>query len=644
MSVVLERPLGGPTPRSRSKSLLRYIEPRVALPLIGILAWAYGVAQMNPAPAGGYGLLAIANVWLVLGLLLLLAGFVLELSRPNSRGWLLTLDLIGLIVAIHATVPIIYGTPEYAWVYKHIGVASSFARYGRITDPTNIYDQWPALFTAVASISSLSHVSALSFATWAPLAFELADALLLVALFRAVGADRRIAFLAVALYEGLIAWVGQDYLSPQAFAYLLWLAMALIIVRWLRAPAPAPGSRRRLARLRAPLISGLSQPLETSRSMRAVALVLVLAIYFVIVAAHQLTPYVILAGIAGLTVLDLLRPRWLLLVLGITAGAYLVPHYNLISQNFGGLFSGTSPIQNASGSHGTYHAGPQAITAQIVRGLAACMWLLSLGAIALQRRSLGRVVIPAVLAFSPLVILGAQSYGGEAIYRVYLFSSPWCALLIAGALYELALPRRLRLRWPLTALVCALTLFAGLQGLYGPASVNAFTRSELTASQWLYGHLPHGSLILLPDDNFPSLQSANYNSYQLQVMPSDPQVGESWLDEGNLPQVKRWIADLGHDPAYIVVSRSMSASADFFGAPRGYARLVRTIPSALGGSVIYHNADATIYRLNPLRAPRARLTAPPVAAARTPARIAPARASRPATRSRAKAAGRVRSK
>ena len=79
---------------------------------------------------------------------------------------------------------------------------------------------------------------------------------------------------------------------------------------------------------------------------------------------------------------------------------------------------------------------------------------------------------------------------------------------------------------------------------------------------------------MLPDENFPTLQSANYNSYDLQVMPSDPQLGESWLNEGNLPEVKSWISGLGHQEAYLVVSRSMKADARYFGAPGGYDKLV----------------------------------------------------------------------
>jgi hypothetical protein len=579
------------------ESLSRRAQAQLVLPVIGLGAWALGVSQIAPSSIGDYGLLASGNLFFILGFVAVIAGVVLELARPAPRGWLLTLDLIALIVMVQATVPIVFGgTPEYAWVYKHIGIISSFAQHGRITDPGNIYDQWPALFAAVASISSLAHVNAITFAAWAPLAFELADALLLLAIFRLLTDDRRVPYLAVALYVGLIAWVGQDYLSPQAFAFTLWLAMAFVILRWLRATAPT-STGARIGKLRASLATDLTPAPKTTRAQRIVALLLVIAIYFVIVAAHQLTPYVILAGIGALTVLDLLRPRWLLALLAVVAAAYLVPRYGLISSNFGGLFSGGSPLQNASGSRGTYHAGGEAFTARIVHLLAAGMWLLAVAAVVARRRALGRVLIPALLAFSPFAILGAQSYGGEAIYRVYLFSAPWCSLLIAGLLLEMRRPRRLPIRWPVTGIVCVSTLLAGLQGLYGPVAVNAFTSSELNASQWLYGHAPRGSLIVLPDENFPTLQAADYDSYDLQVMPSDPQLGESWLDEANLPEVQNWISSLGNQTAYLVVSRSMSAYARYFGAPRGYEKLVAEIPNALGGSVVHQNSDTTIYRL-----------------------------------------------
>jgi hypothetical protein len=624
---------------SPPRACARWMRPQLPLLVLGIVAWAFGVSRLALPGAGSYGLLAGANPWFLIGLGLPLVSLVLELASER-RAWLMGAQLLALLVAIHATVPLLFGVPEYAWVYKHIGIASAFQRYGHVTDPSNIYQQWPALFAAVAAIASLGHVGIDSLALWSPLVFELADAVLLFAIFRLLSEDRRVSYLAVALYVGLVSWVGQDYLSPQAFSYLLWLGMAYIILRWLRAPAIGDGRSGRIARLRAPLLAGMAAPPVTSPATRRVMVAVLVLIYFAIVAAHQLTPYIVLAGVGALTVLDLVRPRWLLLGLAVIAGAYLAPHYSLIAQNFGGLFNGGNPIQNASGSRGTYHAGPERLTALVVRMLAGVMWLSALWAVARKRGTLGRVAIPTALAFSPFVILGAQSYGGEAIYRVYLFSAPWCALLIATTLFDL----RPRLRWPLAGAVGLAILFAGVQGLYGPVSVDAFTSNELSASHWVYGHIPRGSLIVLPDDNFPALESADYNDYNVQVMPADPQNGESWMNEGNLGQVKRWIVGLGHRTAYIVVSRSMSASAAYFGAPRGYNELVSEIPNALRGSVVYHNTDASVYRLDLTSTPLTEITAPQNAVAATPATIPAPRASRPLASSRTKASASVRSK
>jgi hypothetical protein len=153
----------------------------------------------------------------------------------------------------------------------------------------------------------------------------------------------------------------------------------------------------------------------------------------------------------------------------------------------------------------------------------------------------------------------------------------------------------------------------------------------------MYAHVPRGSLFLLPQSNFPILLSADYNRYELQVMPADPQTGASWMDEANLPQVERWIAGQGHQTAYVVLSRSMSANADYYGAPKGYAELVRTIPTAFDAVAIFRNDDVTIYRLTvggARSATRQTLPTAPARVARSPrsrharaarsARIAPA--------------------
>lgn len=561
----------------------------------GIGTWALGLSQTQRSDIGPYGLLASASPWFFVGLLLLLAGALAEVIRPQPRIWLFGLFLAVLIVAVHASVPLLYGgTPEYAWVYKHIGVAQEFGRYKRVTDASNIYQEWPALFTLVAAISALGGAGPLSFAAWSPVAFELADALLLLGIFRMLTADRRVACLAVLLYEGVVAWVGQDYLSPQAFGYLLWLGIVAIMIRWLQAQAPPGGRLQLVSRVRAALLAQRPELPVVTPSMRALALVLVAVVYFAIVAAHQLTPYLVLLAVGVLVLLGTLWRGWLtLLLLAVVAVGYLAPHYGLISQQFGGVFSGGSVFENASGVKGIVHRGAEARTGQVVQLLSACLWLAALGAVALRWRSLGRVAVPAALAFSPFLILVVQSYGGEAIYRVFLFSAPWCALLVAGMIGQL------RALWrPLvSSAVCIVALAAGLQGLYGPNAVDAFTPGELTASLWLYAHAEPGSLLVFPADDFPALEVGNYSSYNLKVIPADPQFGASWLNEASLAQVERWLGSFGSGSVYVVFSRSMAAYSSYFGAPAGYGQLAAAVRGSPGWQVVYQNADVVIYRV-----------------------------------------------
>ena len=563
--------------------------------LAGIGVWAFGVSQTQRQAIGPYGLLANADAWLLVGLALLLAGLLAELSRPQPRTWLLGAYLVGLIVAIHATVPLLYGgTPEYAWVYKHVGVAQEFGRYHRVTDTSNIYQEWPALFTTVAAISSLGDAGPLSFAAWGPVAFELADALLLLGIFRLLTGDRRLPYLAVLLYEGLIAWVGQDYLSPQAFGYLLWLGIMAIVVRWLIVPVPAHARWGLVNRARAFLLAQRPAPPAASTAMRWVALALVAVLYFAIVAAHQLSPYIVLPGVLGLVLLGVVWRGWLVLgLLVVIALGYLVPRYGLISSQFGGIFSGGDVFENASGSQGILHRAAEARTGDVVHVLAALMWLGMVAAIALRWRSLGRVAIPGALALSPFLVLGVQSYGGEAIYRVFLFSAPWCALLIAELIAEL----RGALRPLVSAVACTVALVAGLQGLWGPTAVYAFTPAELTASLWLYNHAAPGSVLVLAADNFPGLEAADYAAYDTEVIPADPQLGQDWLDEADVLGVEQWISSLGHGGAYVVFSQSMANYTDYFGYPFGYAQLAKAVSANPAWHVVYRNPDVVIYRV-----------------------------------------------
>lgn len=582
-------------PRRRHPARSRGPWPEIALLCLSVASWGYGVSQYHRQSVGLYGILASADFWFYIGLAAPLVGALIEINRSNPRTWLLAAYLAALIVAMYATVPLLYGLPEYSWAYKHIGMAQELGVNGRVIDPSDIYEEWPALFAAVAAVSGISHVSPLSFAAWAPMAFELADALLLLCIFRALGVDRRVTWTGLFMYEGLVAWVQQDYLSPQAFSFTLWLGIAAILIRWMLAMAPAHMSHRSLiTRLRSPFLRGLPEPAGSTGRQRSVAVIFVLVIFFAIVAAHQLTPYLAIAAVAALTALGLLRRGWLLLLSTVViAGGFLASRYSLISQQFGGLFSGGDPLQNGVGVTSAYHPGAEAINADIVRVLGASMWLVAAVIIALNWRRLGRVVIPAAFGFSSFAMLFFQDYGGEAIYRVFLFSAPWCALIIASALFR-ARPEIWRIT---SAAACLIALAAGLQGLWGATTAYTFTPAELNASLWLYSHAPSGSLLLLPANNFPDYETANSNNFNLEIIPGDLVNGPATLNEGNVTAVEKWIKSWDYRDVYVVFSGSMVKYYSYYGTPQGYAQLETEVRARPGWTAVYHDSETTIYRV-----------------------------------------------
>jgi hypothetical protein len=239
----------------------------------------------------------------------------------------------------------------------------------------------------------------------------------------------------------------------------------------------------------------------------------------------------------------------------------------------------------------------RAFSAEVVQVLSVVMWGLSAVAVLTSRNRMGRVAAPAVLAFAPFAVLFGQGYGGEAIFRVFLFSVPWCAYLIAN----LALRIR-RLPRPVALLGCTVLVggvaLVNIQGAHGQLTFDKFTPAEVQTAQYVYTHLPHGAVVLPAEGNFPSNLTANYGD--VDVAP------ENW--NTILPHTRASITDddmnyintmaAGYDrPVYILLTRSMAAYAHYFGyLPDG---LLDNFGSALSRSpewgVFYRTPDSAVF-------------------------------------------------
>ncbi|RBY75289.1 hypothetical protein DQ238_19880 [Geodermatophilus sp. TF02-6] len=569
------------------------------LVLAGLAAWAVGLAQVDPAERSDYGLLGLVGPLFFVGVALLCAGFVVELA-DQRRSSVLAAGIVGLVLILDASVPILYNTPEYAWTYKHIGVVEWFREGQGVTDPRDIYQQWPALFTAVAALGHLTGVSTLTLAAWAPVFFSLLACLPIFAIVRHLSGDRRVAFLTVFLFHAGL-WVGTAYLSPQAFAFQLSLGCFLVVVAWLRrTPTQWRRGPRLLRRLKAWSVRGAEDVPRTTRWTRGAALVALYLLFLAITIAHQLSPYMLVAAVALATVLGLVRPRWAVVGMLVIAGAYLAPRLEFINSAYG-LLDSLKFWENAGGVvTTTTGTRGQQFTSQISSMLALAIWLLGALAVVASWRNPGRVLLAAAFAFAPFLILVGQSYGGEAIYRVYLFSLPFTAFLIAQA--------ALRLRWrrlvmPVLALFLTLATLASVQGLHGTLSWSTFSDEEVQAMQWFYANAEEGRMLVVGAQNGPGRLAGNYNAFGIPSSGGDPDLityaglGGRMFDASQLAAVDDFMATQGDRP-YLVISTGMIEYARYYGLlPDGSLQaLEQTLATAPGWTTVHRTADAVIFQ------------------------------------------------
>ena len=139
----------------------------------------------------------------------------------------------------------------------------------------------------------------------------------------------------------------------------------------------------------------------------------------------------------------------------------------------------------------------------------------------------------------------------------------------------------------------------------------------------MYRHTPANSTIVLAADNFPVLETAaSWERAPTLALPDDPQAGAVQFAAGNLPSVDHWVESLGSSsPIFLVLSRSMASYSAYYGLPKGYEQLQRSLPSSPDWSV--YSREPRRHQPLPVHARRtiqrsAAATVPPTAAAAVP--------------------------
>jgi len=581
-----------------------------------LILWWLGAQGTRPEAMTDYGLLSALPVVYFLALGLLLASIVATLARSELSPVRLGLHLVAFVVMVHGTPPLVFREPIYPWVYKHAGVVGYINLHGSLDSRIDIYHNWPGFFAFGAWYSRIAGLnSPLAYASWAPVYFNLLICLELGFVFRSLPVTARARWFGLFLFVAG-NWVGQDYFSPQALAFVLSLGAFGMVLTWLqvdRPPALVRVARRVVSRMgRAPHQGDEAQgsPAGRSGAGRVAALSALFVVFAAVVVTHQLSPYMIVVGLGLLTAAGVVRPRWVVAGLVAMAIGYLLlrlPYIQRTQSLFSPLGDPFSKYFNRKPGTTVAMKGHQR-SALGAPALMASVWALAMLGVARRLRA-GRPMLALILlALSPILIALAQSYGGEAILRIYLFSLPWVALLAGSALERGSGRGPL---WPvLTAGVVlsaavAMLLFA----FYGSAELYAVRPGEVQAGQYFYDHAAPPSVLRTVAPNFAAGVGDRYNEFGTgsdiltMLSTTDVDLPKRMLGPSDPPVIAQLIERSAGGGAgvgqYLVLSKGQEVYADVMGLspPGSLARLDRALAESPDWQVFYRNTDAVIYRL-----------------------------------------------
>ena len=576
-----------------------------------LIVWAASLSATDPNRMTDLGLVSVLPLTYYAALAILGLSFCRALWQGSTPGPVLFLHIAALIVMIHATPAATEGTLRYYWAWKHVGVVDYIQRHGSV-DPNipylTAYQNWPGFFALAALLTEAAGLpNALPLAVWGPVMFNLLFLCALLPVFQALSGDRRLVWLS-AWFFFLANWVGQDYFSPQALAYFLYLVVLGVCLAWFRSAVPAQLPVRWYMP-KAPAVwiynwlvrsaAASEGPVRTAAPAQLAGLLgLVIVVLGAVVSSHQLTPFMALLGIATLVGLRRCSALGLPLLLGVFTAAWIVfMATGFLSGNLYWVIESIGQLgQNARSTLiDLEHVSPgQRLVAIVDRVLTAGMCALA-GLGLLRRIRHGRWDLTAgLLAVAPAPMLVANAYGGEMLFRVYFFALPMLSLLAAAVVFPTQGAGHSRLAFSATALLSGLLMAGLMLAYYGKEQMYYYAPDEVAAADYLYDVAPPGSL-LVGLTYFP-WASRDYEQYTFRSLVEESVATRRRLDEDPAALLGRVLEDDRFPAVYVTISRNQRAAVEGLGllSPGGVDRARQALVEPGRYRVLLDTPAATI--------------------------------------------------
>ncbi len=567
-----------------------------AMVLAGVL-WLVGAIGVAWTASGGYGLVEILPLTVFAALFILIVGFALAVTRHDSTIVPGAYTVL-LTVFLHALPAVIYPLVRFSWAWKHIGIVDYILRFDAV-DPTvavdNVYHYWPGFFgVAAVATQSAGFDSAASFAAWAPLVFNLLSVLTLFTLYRSFTDDRRLIWTGIWLFV-LANWVGQDYFAPQALAFFLYIVVLTILVRWFaKVPQPKPGKRIPM--------TGAAESLDRSSTAGIVLSGIVAVSMVAIAVSHQLTPVMLVVALIALTLFRVIKPVWppvamiiftLMWMFGF-ARDFVASRLADILSSFGGLQANLETgVSNL------------AVASVAQTNVALTSRLLTVGVILLGGIGFLRLVrwvrVPkaaVVLGAAPAVIVVLSPYGGEGLFRAYLFALPFVVFFGAALWFPVRVVGRKWITAVGLVLLSVVMLGAFLVAEFGADERQVFTAQELEGARYVYEHGAPGSLLVQGSRDYPT-QFTNYENFVYVTLDRSYPHTLGRLADDPTGTLVEWMTDPQYTDGFILITRSQLASVERLGTmiTPSLPFVVEALEESDQFEVAFENDDAVVFVL-----------------------------------------------
>jgi len=573
---------------------------------VAVGLWVVSLSAIDPGAMTDLGLMSVLPASYFAALLVLTMSFAALVHRCPQRSWLLTAHLLALIAFLHATPTIVYGTLRYSWAWKHVGIVDYIQRHGSVaTDihALDVYHNWPGFFALDSLLTDIAGLDdTLGLAMWGSVFFNVLILGAVLFVFSALTRDRRAVWLGGWLFL-ITCWVGQDYFSPQAFAFFLYLIVIGIVLKWLpRFARPANGEQHRP--------KPWARPGERSseNAMRAAMVGLAVLLLAVIAASHALTAVMVILALTVLVLFHICGVRSLPVVaLALTAAWDFVFAINYVDGRAATLSekirlpwvtTESSLTDIAQLSQG------QVLVSSVARALVVGVAVLALAGALRQWRSRGLNRPAVVLALAPLLLFLSGDYDGEILFRIYLFALPFLAFLAGHAVLASAKARGRSWRPAIaTAAVGSVLLAAFLFAYYGKEHQYYFTPAEVSAARYVYTHASSGALLIEGTHNYPA-QFKNYERLDYVTIAQEPLASRRRVLARPARVLAEWMGDPSRNGAFVIITRSQKIEVSELGVmpPGSLDRIERSLRASPRFAAVFHNHDATVFAL--ARTPR----------------------------------------